>query len=267
MFENKKIIGEAGSFLALLHLLSRGNEGIIIISGMIYCDNYEFHLSNNQFLQGKDNKSGLKFTFKAFSATAITLGYNSGLDNIILEIESAKASRHHDHAGILADGRLAKMNNVSIFLKVHDDETESEKYYPALYLRHRVEATGYLNICASGLLATAISGNTSATAAIEIKGDLSIALSNSTKPTIGNSWVEIIDGTFNYSNLCINPPQEEFAKGYVIMSGQTELATKCLSSPVISVFDTYRKQVRVELFHNKINPKKTLLHRCLSFWD
>lgn len=267
MLENKKFIGEAGSFLSLLHLLSRGHEGTILISGMIDCANYEFHLSNNQFLQGKDNKSGLKFTFKSFSATAVTLGYSSGLRDICLDITTEVASTQHNHAGIVVDGCLVKMENVSIFLNVADDKIDSDRYYPALYLRHRAEVIGFLKISTTGLLAVAISGNMSATATVEIKGNLCVGVNNCVKPVISKCQIEVVDGEFEYSNLCINPAKEEFADAYVLMIGQTKIITKCLARPVISVFDLYRKQTRIELFHKQLNSKKTLLQRCLSFWD
>lgn len=223
---------------------------VIIIDGMIEMQDTSLSLARGQILRGKDNDSGLIFDLKDCSHSPLVLNDRTALENLRVKVNVSVSSELNCLGIIVVDGQLVRIKNLSVSIV----SEHIGCYLSAIYLRHRVEASGHLIIDLKGQNLVAVGGNNTAPAILRMLPEscLSICIYTSAWPAISKCVVELENAELEYSNYSPSIPREDFFNGYVFFIGKCIKRGNRAVRMRVSKELGYERRYRVEI----INPQK-----------
>ncbi len=220
--DRTKIVAEVQDFVSLQRVLHSDCFGTILISGRIVCLE-TLVVPYGMILLGKDEKSALTFDLRQkISPVGIVMNEWTTLENLKISITvNAGNVTNKPSCGILIDGISCVLKDVCLKVKTEGSfTTEEVPLFPALYLRHFVEAFGKCLILAQGFAASGIAGRGCCMDQLCFKGsELSLEIDNSLCPAFSQCLVRVHDGLMAYKNMSSNPPQCEVFGSYIFLYG------------------------------------------------
>lgn len=245
--EKRNELGTVRTAEELIRMTRLNGSGEIIVEDLIDMADTPVFLSEGQVLRGKDEKCGLSFNFSGGDVWPLTLSGMCRLENMVIKVAMKSVTDERCRGAVLVDGQLVRLKNVFIRVASGFDNP----VFSALYLRHRVEAEGYLLIDVKGKSAAALGGNDTAPAILRMcpGSRLKMWVYQSSSPVVSRCVLELDNAEMEYSNYSEKLPQKDFDGGYVFFSGQCRRSGTRADKMVLTKELAYNVRYRAEIFN------------------